>query len=129
MSLNGDWDFTWVSGKSGEAPRKAKIAVPGCWQLQGDFDPPLYTNSKYPFAIRPPVASGETPEHPDWTINRFPDPVGVYEREFVLPARWEGRRIVVHFGGVSSANVEAAIDVLAGNREAKGVMTYDVKFQ
>lgn len=32
-------------------------------------------------------------------------------------------------GGVSSANVEAAIDVLAGNREAKGVMTYNVKFQ
>ena len=103
MSLNGDWDFTWVSGKSGEEPRKAKIAVPGCWQLQGDFDPPLYTNAKYPFAIRPPVASGETPENPDWTINRFPDPVGVYEREFVLPSKWEGRRIVVHFGGVSSA--------------------------
>ena len=103
MSLNGDWDFTWVSGKSGEAPRKTKIAVPGCWQLQGDFDPPLYTNSKYPFAIRPPVASGETPENPDWTINRFPDPVGVYECEFVLPSKWEGRRIVVHFGGVSSA--------------------------
>lgn len=103
MSLNGVWDFTWFSGKAGEESRHAKIAVPGCWQLQGDFDPPLYTNSKYPFAIRPPVASGEVPEHPDWTINRYPDPVGIYECEFSIPAEWAGRRIVIHFGGVSSA--------------------------
>ena len=103
ISLNGIWDFTWTSGKAGEESKSAKIAVPGCWQLQGDFDPPLYTNVPYPFAIRPPVASGEVPEHPDWTINRYPDPVGVYERTFSVPAEWAGRRIVIHFGGVSSA--------------------------
>ena len=103
LSLNGEWDFTWVSGKAGEGEKRARIAVPGCWQLQGDFDPPLYSNHVYPFAIRPPVASGEVPEHPDWTINRYPDPVGTYEREFAIPEDWQGRRVTVHFGGVSSA--------------------------
>ena len=103
QSLNGEWEFTWTSGKEGDAPRKARLAVPGCWQMQGDFDPPLYSNHVYPFEIRPPVASGPAPDHPDWTINTYPDPVGVYEREFEIPAEWAGRRVVVHFGGVSSA--------------------------
>ncbi len=32
-------------------------------------------------------------------------------------------------GGVAPDNIQAALDVLAGNYPAKGVMTYDVKFQ
>ncbi len=32
-------------------------------------------------------------------------------------------------GGISAKNVDAALEVLAGKREAKGVMTYDVNFQ
>ena len=102
-SLDREWDFTWTSGKPEEAARTTKITVPGCWQLQGDFDPPLYTNVTYPFAKTPPVAGGETAEHPDWTVNRYPDPVGVYERTFSIPAAWNGRRIVIRFAGVSSA--------------------------
>ena len=103
LSLNGVWNFEWTSGKEGDAPKTSRISVPGCWQLQGDFDPPLYTNHIYPFEINPPVARGPAPSHPDWTINRYPDPVGVYERSFTIPAKWEGRRVVAHFGGVSSA--------------------------
>ena len=103
QTLDGQWDFEWTSGRRGDAPRKAKISVPGCWQLQGNFDIPLYTNSLYPFAATPPVAGGECAEHPDWTVNRFPDPIGIYERTFTVPEGWRGRRIIVHFGGVSSA--------------------------
>ena len=37
LSLDGEWDFEW---KNGDERRKGKINVPGCWQLQGEYDPP-----------------------------------------------------------------------------------------
>ena len=49
QSLNGDWDFRWkhdIYAKEWE--KTSKIAVPGCWQLQGEYDPALYTNVTYP---------------------------------------------------------------------------------
>ena len=35
----------------------------------------------------------------------------------------------VLIGGISTGSVECTLDVLAGNYPAKGVLTYDVKFQ
>ena len=121
-SLNGEWNFRFYPNYDAAQKNPAnpvnpvKLTVPGCWQLQGDYDPPLYSGDLYPFPVRPPIASGLHPEIPaltpknksrmpaeDWTIWKFPDPVGVYEREFAVPAEWEGRRVVIHFGGVSSA--------------------------
>ena len=125
-SLNGEWNFTFypnyeaagADANSQLSTLNSKlISVPGCWQLQGDYDPPLYVNDRYPFPIRPPIASGLHPEIPewslanpqkdgakeDWNIYKFPEAVGVYEREFTVPKEREGRRVVIHFGGVSSA--------------------------
>ena len=49
-SLNGVWDFKWKRSAADAAWEKsAAIAVPGCWQLQGEFDPPLYLAHGYPF--------------------------------------------------------------------------------
>ena len=48
-SLNGTWGFKWkhnIDAKDWE--KTTEIAVPGCWQLQGEFDPALYTNVTYP---------------------------------------------------------------------------------
>ena len=103
QSLNGTWDFQWK--RAVDAPdweRRAQLAVPGCWQLQGDFDPPLYVNVTYPIAgfetgdptVEPPAS---------YTSHRYRTPVGLYSRTFTVPAAWKGRRVVVHFGGASSA--------------------------
>jgi len=50
-SLNGVWDFKWKPNPDGEWEKSAKLAVPGCWQLQGAFDPALYTNVQYPIGF------------------------------------------------------------------------------
>lgn len=53
------------------------IKVPGHWQLQhaGARDPPIYTNTNYPFPNHPPYAPRK-------------NPTGLYRRRFSLPAGW-----------------------------------------
>ncbi|MBQ6136109.1 MAG: hypothetical protein IJI73_01930 [Kiritimatiellae bacterium] len=101
--LNGTWDFKWKHNVDAERWEKsARIEVPGCWQLQGDFDPPLYTNATYPIAgYRDGDPMTDPPKH--YTSFYFRNPVGLYSRTFALPRGWKGRRTVIHFGGVSSA--------------------------
>ncbi|MBP5228376.1 MAG: hypothetical protein J6336_13425, partial [Kiritimatiellae bacterium] len=102
-SLNGEWDFKWKH--TIDAPdweKHAKIAVPGCWQLQGAFDPALYTNVNYPIAgYKDGNPMTEPPKH--YTSYTFRNPVGLYARTFKVPAGWKGRHVIIHFGGVSSA--------------------------
>ena len=102
-SLNGTWDFKWKH--TIDAPgweKSAKIAVPGCWQLQGDYDPALYTNVTFPIKN---IGNGDPMSEPpkEFTSHYYRNPVGLYSRTFTLPAGWKGRRTVIHFGGVSSA--------------------------
>ncbi len=76
--------------------------MPGCWQLQGAYDPPLYTSSPYP--LRGWETGDPMVEPPkDFTSWKYRNPVGLYSRTFTLPKGWKGRRTVIHFGGVSSA--------------------------
>ncbi len=63
--------------------------MPGNWELQG-YGTPIYTNITYPFTADPP------------RIDRT-NPAGSYLREFEIPEAWGDMRIVLHFGGVSSA--------------------------
>lgn len=53
------------------------IRVPGHWQLQtaGARDPPIYTNTNYPFPNHPPYAPRK-------------NPTGLYRRGFALPPEW-----------------------------------------
>ena len=102
-SLNGEWDFKWKRSIEVEGwDKTCKIAVPGCWQLQGEFDPALYTNSVYPIAG---YKDGDPMTEPpkEYTSYKFRNPVGLYSRTFKLPSGWKGRRVIIHFGGVSSA--------------------------
>lgn len=109
--LDGDWRFHWARQPSErpadfwkpgfDASGWETIAVPSCWQLQGDYDPPIYTNIPYPHRHEPPRIMIPQPEH--FTIAQYPNPVGSYLRTFEVPNAWEGRRVILHFEGVSSA--------------------------
>ena len=43
------------------------------------------------------------PIHPDASDDHRANPVGSYRRVFTLPQEWSGDRVILHFGGVSSA--------------------------
>ena len=102
VSLDGTWDFQWKREPAAKWEKSGKIAVPGCWQLQGDYDPALYVCAGYPIAFSEKGdPMGEPKKH--YTATRFRNPVGLYSRSFTVPADWKGRRTTIHFGGVSSA--------------------------
>ena len=93
--LDGAWDFAWYASPD-EVPAQwpantldARIKVPGCWQMQG-YDTPIYTNVKYPFAVRPPLVPDD-------------NPVGCYKRRFEIAPASLGEQVRIHFGGVDSA--------------------------
>ncbi|WP_411846881.1 glycoside hydrolase family 2 TIM barrel-domain containing protein [Roseibacillus persicicus] len=98
-SLNGQWSFAWYPkpadvpasvGTSDFSPVWETIDVPANWEMRG-YGTPIYTNSEYPFPVNPPFIDGED------------NPVGVYQREFDLPAAYADQQVVLHFGGVTSA--------------------------
>ena len=65
-----------------------QVAVPGNWTLQG-YGHPHYTNVQMPFPDEPPFVPAD-------------NPTGVYATTVHVPADWEGRRVVIHFGGAES---------------------------
>lgn len=97
--LNGNWKFHfasdsnkrpldfWQSGYKSDG--WDNIDVPSCWEMRG-YGIPIYTNATYPFPANPPY------------IERT-NPVGSYIKTFTRPAAWNNKRIILHFGGVSSA--------------------------
>ena len=102
MSLNREWDFKWKPSPEQEWQKEARIAVPGCWQLQGDYDPPLYTNVKYPIGFD--TTGNPMIEPPkEYTSYKYRNPVGLYTTSFKRPWRWYFRRTVLRFHGVGSA--------------------------
>lgn len=106
--LNGEWRFKFVTspkdvedrwlGQDVQEDDWDKITVPSNWELQG-YGHPIYTNWNYPFEpVNPPFIPYEQTED----MHRS-NPVGVYRRSFRVPKQWDGQRVILHFGGVSSA--------------------------
>lgn len=105
MSLDGEWDFKWITGQGGRPGGFAapefdssgwdKLAVPSVWQLHG-YGKPYYLTHSYP----PPVCAkrGRVPE-----IDRSRNETGYYRRTFTLPASFAGREAFLCFGAVKSA--------------------------
>lgn len=99
LSLNGEWLFRFEADSKNRpldfysSENKVSgwdnIEVPSCWEMKG-YGTPIYTNQTYPFPNRPPF------------ITRT-NPVGSYFKTFEIPADWDGKQIILHFGGVSSA--------------------------
>jgi hypothetical protein len=80
-SLNGEWQFQAAPNPASapqgfespdfDAAGFDRISVPGNWQLQGDYDIPIYVNVQYPF----PVDDALSVPHDD-------NPTGSYRRTF-----------------------------------------------
>ena len=108
LLLNGKWKFHWVKTPE-ERPANfykptfdvsgwKEIEVPSCWEMKG-YGTPLYTNITYPFMNNPPFIQAQR----GYTMEKEPNPVGSYRREFTLPADWAGKEVYLHFDGVYSA--------------------------
>lgn len=101
QSLNGIWKFKYVKNPSltpasffkpdFDISKWDDIAVPGNWQLQGNYDPPVFTNTKYPFKPDPPF------------IPKDYNPTGLYKTSFTVPADWNQQEVFIHFSAVQSA--------------------------
>lgn len=99
QSLDGDWQFRLerspVEAQAFAAGRPftdsatwGSLPVPSNWQMHG-HGRPHYTNVRMPFPEEPPF----TPKD---------NPTGVYRRSFRIPDAWQGKRVVLHFGGADS---------------------------
>lgn len=101
MSLNGTWKFFFaesykdlpdeVTDPAADASAWSDITVPGNWETQG-FGTAIYTNHGYEFKPRNP----QPPLLPE------ENPVGVYRRDFEVPASWDGRDVYLHVAGAKS---------------------------
>lgn len=100
LSLNGTWKFNFVPRsdvrptdffrKGSDVSGWDDIKVPSNWEMEG-FGYPFYVGSTYGIKINPPLIDVEN------------SPVGSYKRTFNIPSSWNGRQIVLYFGGVASA--------------------------
>ena len=103
MTLNGTWKFFWVKDADARPTDFWRVGyndkgwddmpVPGVWELNGYGDP-LYVNIGYPWREQ---FKNNPPEVP--TVENH---VGSYRREITVPASWSGKRIMAHFGSVTS---------------------------
>ncbi|MDL2288577.1 hypothetical protein LJC32_04265, partial [Oscillospiraceae bacterium OttesenSCG-928-F05] len=109
-SLNGTWKFHHQFGTK-QLPQGFEntrfddggwddITVPSVWQLgengKGGYGKPLYYAHSYPQAVI--VDPEKMPAFKDEE-----NEVGIYRRTFVIPKRWDGREIFIHFGAVKAA--------------------------
>lgn len=123
VDLDGEWAFFYTtrpnsldgSVTSTQLNDSAwdRIAVPGCWVMQG-YDRPHYTNIVMPF----PEFQPEVPEE---------NPTGVYRRNVELPADWSGRRVVLQFDGADSFYVVYWNGEFIGmSKDSRGCSEFDV---
>ncbi len=90
VDLDGRWRFQLLPRPDADpSPAWGEIDVPGCWTMLGWDDVPHYTNVRMPFTGLPPTVPVE-------------NPTGLYDRPVDVPARWAGRRIVLHVGAAES---------------------------
>ena len=108
MLLNGDCKFHWAKSPQ-ERPRDFHkptydvegwddIAVPSNWEMLG-YGTPIYTNITYPFRNNPPFIQGQR----GYTVEKEPNAVGSYRRDFTLPEGWDDKEVYITFEGCYSA--------------------------
>ena len=103
LSLEGTWKFNWVANAD-ERPtdfyktdlddsKWNNIQMPGNWEMLG-YGQPEYVNVGFGwrghFNQQPPAVPTKD------------NHVGSYRREINIPANWDGKRVIAHFGSVTS---------------------------
>ena len=103
LSLHGTWKFNWVENRD-QRPTDffepnlddsswGTIPVPGIWEMNGYGDP-IYVNPGFAWKTH---FDGKPPRVPVKDNH-----VGSYRRTFKLPADWDGKQVIAHFGSVTS---------------------------
>ena len=103
LSLEGTWKFNWIANAD-ERPtdfyktdlddsKWNNIQMPGNWEMLG-YGQPEYVNVG--FAWR-----GHFDQQPP-AVPTKDNHVGSYRREINIPANWDGKRVIAHFGSVTS---------------------------
>ena len=103
LSLEGTWKFNWVANAD-ERPtdfyktdlddsKWNNIQMPGNWEMLG-YGQPEYVNVG--FAWR-----GHFDQQPP-AVPTKDNHVGSYRREINIPSSWDGKRVIAHFGSVTS---------------------------
>ena len=103
LSLEGTWKFNWVANAD-ERPtdfyktdlddsKWNNIQMPGNWEMLG-YGQPEYVNVG--FAWR-----GHFDQQPP-AVPTKDNHVGSYRREINIPSNWDGKRVIAHFGSVTS---------------------------
>ena len=103
LSLDGDWKFYWVKDADKRPANFYKLnyndaswhimKIPGIWEMNGYGDP-VYVNIGFAwrghFKNNPPKVPVEN------------NHVGSYRRIVNIPANWDGKQVIAHFGSVTS---------------------------
>lgn len=103
LSLEGTWKFNWVANADQRPTDFYKtdlddskwnnIQMPGNWEMLG-YGQPEYVNVG--FAWR-----GHFDQQPP-AVPTKDNHVGSYRREINIPSNWDGKRVIAHFGSVTS---------------------------
>ena len=103
MSLDGTWKFNWVANadqrptdfyKTDLDDSKWKnIQMPGNWEMLG-YGQPEYVNVGFGWR-------GHFDQQPP-AVPTKDNHVGSYRREINIPANWDGKRVIAHFGSITS---------------------------
>lgn len=103
LSLEGTWKFNWVANAD-ERPtdfyktdlddsKWNNIQMPGNWEMLG-YGQPEYVNVGFGWR-------GHFDQQPP-AVPTKDNHVGTYRREINIPANWDGKRVIAHFGSVTS---------------------------
>ena len=103
LSLDGTWKFNWVANAD-ERPtdfyktdlddsKWNNIQMPGNWEMLG-YGQPEYVNVGFGWR-------GHFDQQPP-AVPTKDNHVGTYRREINIPANWDGKRVIAHFGSVTS---------------------------
>ncbi|HWW39520.1 glycoside hydrolase family 2 TIM barrel-domain containing protein [Pedobacter sp.] len=99
QSLDGMWRFKIVQNPSlrsldffkdtKQTKDWGQIKVPAHWQTEG-YDKYIFTDVEYPIPPNPPF------------VPKDYNPVGSYQRDFILDPAWAGKQVFIHLGAVNS---------------------------